>query len=181
LLAAGSGRRFGGPKALADTGAGRWIWRALDVLVGCDEIVVVIGAGADDVLALLPPGTRTVRNPRHASGIGSSLAAGLTAIGEGTDVALVMLVDLPDVGVAVLDRIASHAKTFGAPRKVLARAAYQGRPGHPVAIGRAHFGGIIAGAQGDVGARDYLAVHRAELIECGDIGGGLDVDTLPQA
>lgn len=166
---------------MADTGSGPWIRRALEVLAGCDEIVVVIGAGADDVLALLPAGTRTVLNPLHPSGMGSSLGAGLTAIGEGTDVALVMLVDLPDVGIAVVDRVALHARTFRTPTEVLARAAYHGRPGHPVAIGRTHFGGIIAGAKGDVGARNYLTGHRAQLLECGDIGGGRDVDDRARA
>ena len=48
LLAAGEGRRFGGPKALArDDDGTSWLLRAVQALRPCSEIVVVLGA-ADD-------------------------------------------------------------------------------------------------------------------------------------
>lgn len=179
LLAAGAGRRFGGPKALADTGSGLWVLRALQVLAGCDETVVVIGAAADAVADVLPAGLSVVRNPGHAAGMGSSLALGLAAVQDRpVDAALVMLVDLPDVTRAVADRLLECGRSAGAT--VLARAAYAGRPGHPVLIGRSHFAGVQAGADGDAGARDYLRDHPPVLVECGDVGGGRDVDTPDQ-
>lgn len=157
------------------------------MLAGCDETVVVIGAAADQVAAVLPAGTRTVRNPRHADGMGSSLAVGLSALLDestlpdgGVDAALVMLVDLPDVTRAVADRLTGYARNSPDGAAVLARAAYAGRPGHPVLIGLRHFDGVLSGAAGDAGARDYLSVHRPVLVECGDIGGGRDVDTPEQ-
>lgn len=180
LLAAGSGQRFGGPKALLDTGSGPWVVSALQVLGGCDETVVVIGAAAERVAAVLPAGTRTVRNPSHAGGMGSSLAVGLTALDGGVDAALVMLVDLPDVTRGVADRLIRYAQNCSDGRALLARAAYAGHPGHPVLIGRDHFDGVLAGAAGDAGARDYLQSHPPVLLECGDIGGGRDVDTRDQ-
>ena len=180
LLAAGAGRRFGGPKALADSGSGPWVLRALEVLGGCDETVVVIGAAADAVADLLPTGLSVVRNPAYGTGMGSSLALGLEALADRpVDAALVMLVDLPDVTRAVADRLVGQSRLTG--RAALARAAYAGHPGHPVLIGRAHFAGVRAGATGDAGARDYLRDHPPELVECGDIGGGRDVDTPEQA
>ncbi len=58
----------------------------------------------------------------------------------------------------------------------LARAYYDGRPGHPVVIGREHVAGVIASAVGDRGARDYFAAHPHQSVECGDLATGLDVD-----
>ncbi len=150
-------------------------------MAGCHETVVVIGARAPRVGAVLPDHVQRVTNADHPAGMGSSLAVGLTHLLRSTaDVALVMLVDLPDVTRDAVDRVVRRACASVAPQTMLARAAYAGRPGHPVVIGRSHFTGVIAAAVGDVGARDYLAVHQVELIECGDVGGGRDVDTPAQ-
>ena len=181
LLAAGSGKRFGRPKALVDMGSGPWLLRALDVLGACEEICVVIGAEADAVARLLPAGVPAVTNVAHGDGMGSSLRVGLEALtASDAQAALVMLVDLPDVTRAVADRLQAHLRAANSPTATLARAGYLGMPGHPVLIGRDHFAGVMGAAAGDSGARDYLAAHRAELIECGDIGGGRDVDTVDQ-
>ena len=59
----------------------------------------------------------------------------------------------------------------------LARAAYDGVPGHPVLIGRDHWAGVIETSVGDRGARDYLAAREVMLVECGDLATGVDVDS----
>lgn len=166
---------------MLDTGSGPWVLGALEVLAGCTETVVVVGAAADQVTAVLPAGTRTAQNLDYPSGMGSSLAIGLAALlDRPVDVALVMLVDLPDVTRAVADRMIGHAQECSDSAAVLARAAYAGRPGHPVLIGRQHFQGVLAGAADDAGARNYLRTHCPVLLECGDVGGGRDVDTPDQ-
>ena len=175
LLAAGSGERFGGPKALArDDDGTSWLLRSVQALRPCAEIVVVLGAGADEAAALLPMSVARIRADDWAEGMGASLRAGLSAL-EATahDTALVSLVDLPDVDPAVVARLAAAAT--GAD--VLARAAYDGVPGHPVLIGRDHWAGVVASATGDRGARDYLAAHEVALVECGDLATGVDVDS----
>jgi CTP:molybdopterin cytidylyltransferase MocA len=58
----------------------------------------------------------------------------------------------------------------------LVRATYDGQPGHPVLIGRDHWAGVIATAQGDRGARTYLAAHEPVACECGDLATGRDLD-----
>jgi CTP:molybdopterin cytidylyltransferase MocA len=63
----------------------------------------------------------------------------------------------------------------------LVQAAYQGTPGHPVLLGRLHWDGVLATAHGDRGARDYLAAHQPELVECGDLATGHDVDEPPES
>ncbi|MBS2939416.1 nucleotidyltransferase family protein [Nocardioides sp. J2M5] len=175
LLAAGEGRRFGGPKALArDEDGTSWLLRSVQALRPCAGVVVVLGAGAEQAAALLPMSVSRVRADDWSQGMGASLRAGLEALkGTDHDAALVTLVDLPDVGGDVVLRL------LGAVRgsDVLARAAYDGVPGHPVLIGRDHWAGVRESATGDRGARDYLATHDVTLVECGDLATGLDVDS----
>ena len=66
-----------------------------------------------------------------------------------------LLVDLPDLVPAVVARLLPAA----AP--TLARAAYDGEPGHPVVLGRDHWRGVAASATGDHGAKAYLRAHAA--------------------
>lgn len=178
LLAAGSGRRFGMPKALADTGDGPWVLRALDILRDCDPRIVVIGAGADEVAALLPAELVVVANPDHQTGIASSLRAGLQAVPPAADAVLITLVDLPDLTTEVAGRLLAAAGPD--PRQVLARAVFGGRPGHPVLIGADHLPAVLdslAAGGPDAGAGRYLGVHGADEIECGDLASGQDQDT----
>lgn len=188
MLAAGAGRRYGGPKALAHGGA--WLRDSLAVLRdgGCEPVRVVLGAGADEAVALLPDPAMAVIAADWDRGMSASLRAGLaalTTLAADCDAALVHLVDLPDVGADVIRRVATlagagagaGARAAGGPG-VVARATYLGRPGHPVLLGRDHWPAITAIATGDHGARDWLAT-RADLVtvECGDLARGHDRDT----
>jgi len=174
LLAAGSGERYGGPKALAATDGVPWVVSSVRVLRdgGCDPVVVVVGAAADDVSDVLDADVTVVEATDWATGMGASLRAGLGAVeGLDADAVLVHLVDLPDVGSAVVRRVAATASP-----SALARADYGGEPGHPVLIGRDHWRGVAAAAHADRGARDYLARHEVTRIACADLADGTDVD-----
>jgi CTP:molybdopterin cytidylyltransferase MocA len=168
---------MGRPKALVSDERGSWLLRACMTLRngGCDDVVVVIGAEAPKVRALLgdlPVGV--VEATDWAEGMGASLRAGLGAARDDADAALVHLVDLPDVGPDVVRRVARSASS-----DALARAVYAGGPGHPVLIGRDHWDGVIQDAVGDRGARDYLAAHGVIDVDCSDLATGLDVDEPP--
>jgi molybdenum cofactor cytidylyltransferase/nicotine blue oxidoreductase len=177
LLAAGAGRRMGGPKALVEGVDGLpWVVTASRALSagGCDEVVVVLGAGAVQAgLLLTDEPVRTVVAGDWASGLASSLRAGLTAASAtGAEAALVHLVDLPDVGSAVVRRVADRAAA-----DVLARASYAAGPGHPVLLGRSHWAAVMTASDGDRGAATYLARHDVELVDCADLATGVDHDT----
>lgn len=175
LLAAGAGRRMGMPKALVDD----WLTRSIEVLRegGCDDVLVVLGAAADEARALLPADQRVVVAEDWDEGMGASLRVGLAALGPDAEAAVVHLVDLPDVGADVVARVVSTGSTTGSTTTTgLARAAYAGVPGHPVLIGREHWPGVIEAAVGDQGARGYLKTNDVRLVECGDLAGGNDVD-----
>lgn len=185
LLAAGAGRRYGGPKALAtDPDGTPWVVRTVRTLDagGCERVVVVVGAAADEVTALLEqhvPEAGVVVAPDWESGLSASLRTGLVHLTEqvpSVGAALVHLVDLPDVGADVVRRLLDAATGAGDGTGTLARAAYDGRPGHPVLLGRAHWARVLETAHGDQGARGLLATGPTLLIECGDLADGRDRD-----
>jgi CTP:molybdopterin cytidylyltransferase MocA len=172
LLAAGQGSRLGIPKALVALGGGRLVDRAADLLRdgGTSPVVVVTGAAPVTV-----PGAAGVPNPDWRTGMGSSLAAGLAVLPGDCAAAVVALVDQPLIGPQVIRRLLA-AHRAGAE---LAVAAYHGRARNPVLLGRGHWAGVLAAADGDTGARPYLRAHPdlVTLVECGDIGRPDDVDT----
>jgi CTP:molybdopterin cytidylyltransferase MocA len=164
---------MGRPKALVEG----WLVRAVASLEDCDHVVVVLGAAADQARTLLEAHDVTIVVAADwDEGMGASLRAGLRHLqhGEATR-CLVALVDLPDVTAEVVRRLLDRPDD----PDVLARATYDGRPGHPVLLGRTHWGGVIDTAVGDRGARAYLEAHAVVAVECGDLASGRDVDTAP--
>lgn len=178
LLAAGAGKRFGEPKALVRVRGEPMVRGALGVLAdgGCSQVCVVLGARADEVRAELPDDAQTVYAPAWETGMGASLRMGLhhlAALNPAPDAAVVHLVDLPDVPAAAVARVAALAST-----RALARACFDGVPGHPVLLGSHWWAEIAEAVVGDRGARDWLRT-RDDLVavECADLATGADVDT----
>ncbi|WP_223884108.1 nucleotidyltransferase family protein [Micromonospora craniellae] len=178
VLAAGAGRRYGRPKALVEVHGRLLVERTVATLAagGCDPVTVVLGADAESVAARADLAGATVAvNPEWASGMGSSLRAGLAALAPTPAVAaLVLLVDMPGIIPEAVRRLVGLA----APQ-VLAMAGYHTGRGHPVLLGRAHWAGVAASAVGDVGARPYLR-ERAEqirVVPVADVADGGDIDT----
>lgn len=168
---------MGIPKALVRAASGEpWIASTHATLLagGCDSVLVVLGAEADEAQTLIPE-AQTVYAENWALGMGESLAAGLRELQGQTsevDAALIHLVDLPDIGADVIARI----RAMSSPR-ALVRATYRGQPGHPVLIGNEHWPELLTELAGDEGARRYLVKHGVEDVECGDLASGHDVDT----
>lgn len=200
VLAGGAGSRFGMPKALARADDGTpWLELACRALRdgGCEDVVVVLGARADEAQELVPVTATAVVAADWVSGIAASLRAGLgaaenvpaggaaasarSADGEsdgmsGADVAVVSLVDLPGLRADAVRRVLAVSGERDAARHVLARAVYGGEPGHPVLVGRAHWRLLADAVRGDTGAGPYLRARAAFAVDCTDLGGGDDVD-----
>ena len=182
LLAAGAGRRAGGPKALRTEPDGTgWLQRGVAALLGggCEVVVVVLGSGAVAAEALLPPlpveRLVVATAGDWAVGMSRSLLAGLAAVPAATGAVVVHLVDLPDVPAEVVRLVLAVGGTSDGG---LARAGYHGRPGHPVVLGSAHLPTLaeslrrLGPAEADQGAKGYLSQHPVTLVECGDLASG---------
>ncbi|NED93956.1 nucleotidyltransferase family protein [Phytoactinopolyspora alkaliphila] len=178
VLAAGEGRRFGGPKAVARIGGERLVDVAVRLLVegGCTPIVVVEGAvrlpAAD---FSVPAPVHVVHNPDWSSGMGSSLRAGLNVLGtEPVSAVVITLVDQPWLGPEAVRRLrAAHAGGAFA-----AVATYGGERGNPVMLARTVWGEAAELATGDTGARSWLRAHPELVtpVPCDGTGEPWDVD-----
>jgi molybdenum cofactor cytidylyltransferase len=129
VLAAGEGRRFGGPKQLAELEGRPLLSHVVETMrSACDRVVVVLGAHAEAVRAGVDlSGVEVVVCEDWAEGTFASLRCGLAAAGD-SDV-VVALGDQPRLS---RERIEAVLRA-GAP---IARARDGGAPSHPVVIRR---------------------------------------------
>ncbi|MGH2875005.1 MAG: nucleotidyltransferase family protein [Solirubrobacteraceae bacterium] len=170
VLAAGAGVRFGSvPKQLADL-HGRpllqWAVSAACAVQALEEVVVVLGARAEEVQAGVDFGrARIVVCDEWQRGQSASLRHGLRSL-SGASRVVVTLGDAPLVSPEAIARLASEG-----PRT---RALYGGRPGHPVVLGPLEIA-ALASVHGDRGARELVA--GGPVVEIGHLCCGRDVDT----
>ncbi|MEV4420257.1 nucleotidyltransferase family protein [Patulibacter sp. NPDC049589] len=170
VLAAGEGRRFGGPKQLAPLHDRPLLRHALDAVLGCDAVdavVVVLGARHEEVRAGVDlTGVRVVINDAWASGPTGSLRAGVRAArDDGAGTIVVTLGDQP------LLRSADVARVLAVPADA-ARAVHDGRPGHPVVVR----GALVTPFVDATGDDERRALLRAVAVPV-EVDGGPDVDT----
>ena len=118
VLAAGEGRRIGGPKALLSISGVSFLARTCGqfALAGVDDVVAVLGAQADRVRAEagFADGVSVAVNEAWRSGMLSSIWCGIAAAeSAGADAVLVHPVDNPSVTLATIREVVS-ALTAGA-------------------------------------------------------------------
>ena len=173
MLAAGAARRFGAPKQLADLDGAPLLEHALRTISAApvDRVVVVLGAGADEVAAGVDlHGAEPVVCGRWEEGQSASLACGLAEL-AGCEAVVVTLGDQPRVSPDAIRRVISARNDAAA-----VRATYNGNPGHPVLLERRLFE-QLRNVSGDRGARNLLLSVQVLDVPCDDLGGGEDVDT----
>src|SRR5262245_20593442 len=178
ILAAGAGRRIGGPKALLRAGAETFLARCARVLAsaGAAPLIAVLGHEADRVRsqAGLAPDVTIALNPDPDAGMLRSLLAGLDAAeAAGADAVLVHPVDHPLVTVACAERLLAALRS-GAR---IAVPSYQGRRGHPGGFA-AYTWPALRAASPAAGARALLRDHPDWIVHCeGDAGCLAGIDT----
>ncbi len=160
LLAAGAGRRVGGPKALLTLHGEPFVLPACRLLLrpGVEHVLVVLGHDAERVRTRcpeLPPGASFLEHPGHAAGMLSSVLAGLAAAEQrGAEAILLHPVDQPATAVASVDAVVA-ALEGGA---IVAVPSHAGRRGRPAGFARAAFAALRT-ASPERGARQVLADH----------------------
>jgi len=182
VLAAGSSRRMGRPKQLLEVG-GRPL---LEVIVAhacasrLDEVLVVLGAEADEIRELVDVGrARVIVNSDHASGMASSLLAGIAALTDEIDKvdrAVVILGDQPDISSKLLDALLDLQERSALPAAAL---SFDGLLHPPVVLARELWPGLKT-LKGDVGCRALIR-ERPELVATLPVREGhkhpADIDT----
>ena len=180
LLAAGLGTRFGSePKMLALFDGRPLVRHAAEAALAArpQPVVVVLGAHADAVRAALAGLDLTVvENPDFRAGLSTSLRAGLAALPQSCEAAVVVLGDMPRIGEAHIDRLAD---AFAGSSKAVAAVVpvQDGRRGNPVLLNLRRLAPDIARLTGDRGAGPLLK-DRSDILEIpGDAATALDIDT----
>lgn len=181
VLAAGASARMGRPKLLLTYHGVSLLRRAVDAAVhgGCDDIVVVLGADCEQYLPVLT-GTpaRVVDNPEFAHGMSTSIRAGIEALPEETQAAVILLADQPFLDDGVIRRLIDTYRTSG--KKIVA-CAYGGVRGVPVLFDRALFLELLV-LEGDQGARQVMATYPNHVAEIEiTLTAARDVDTPDDA
>jgi CTP:molybdopterin cytidylyltransferase MocA len=170
ILAAGAGERFGPePKLLAEFRGRPLLEHAVAAQCAVPElerVAVVLGAHADRLLDAVEFGrAEPVVCEWWSQGQAASLQCGLGVLTSAEKV-VVTLGDEPLITPAVIAMMVSQPPG--------ARATYDGRPSHPVVLGRDQIAAVTQ-LRGDRGARDLLG--GGPTVECAHLCSGRDVDT----
>jgi molybdenum cofactor cytidylyltransferase len=142
-----------------------------------DEVVVVVGARAEEILAGVDLGrARAILNLDHHSGMSSSLKAGIAALGDEVQRVMIALGDQPDVSASLIDELLDLQETSGRPAAAL---SFDGLLHPPVVLDRSLWSDL-AELQGDVGGRALIR-GNPEIVATLPVGGRrghpIDIDT----
>jgi CTP:molybdopterin cytidylyltransferase MocA len=179
LLAAGEGRRIGGPKALLRIDGETFLTRCSRLLLRPDveRLVVVLGHEAERVCAFggLPKDALRVVNAGYREGgMLSSILRGLDAAEAiGVEAVLIHPVDHPLVAEATVERVVAALDGGGA----IVAPSCAGRRGHPGGFARAVWP-LLRDAPAEGGARAVLQSHPEQVVHvAGDPGSTSGIDT----
>jgi len=180
VLAAGRSTRMGGPnKLLAEIGGRPLVRIAVEEALAsrARPVIVVTGHQRDKVEAALKGlDVQRVHNPNFAEGLSTSLKAGLAALPEAVDGAIVCLGDMPQVTAPLIDKLVT---AFDPERGALVVVpVIDGKRGNPVVWARRFFPELMA-LDGDVGARHLIERYPEAVSEVAlaDTAALVDVDT----
>jgi molybdenum cofactor cytidylyltransferase len=178
VLAAGASTRMGRQKLTLPLADGRPLVRAAveQVLAAdLDDVVVVLGREAEAVAsALRGLPIRTVVNPRYAEGQSTSLRAGLDALAQDTEAAVVALGDQPLPDPRLLRQLVEAFRASGRP---IVAPLYRDGRGNPVLFASSVFDELRR-VEGDRGGRPVVARDPARVAEVPvDAPMPADIDT----
>jgi molybdenum cofactor cytidylyltransferase len=158
LLAAGGSVRLGKPKQLLPFGGRTLVEHALDILhrSPLDEVIVVLGAHADEVAPLMQhPRVRVVPNPDWEQGQSASLRVALHALPPECEAVIFLPCDMPWITPKL---IAELIRTWRETGKPMAAAACGDRRSIPALFAREMFAELRQ-LSGDRGGRGLFEKH----------------------
>lgn len=177
VMAAGGSRRFGTSKQLVVIRGKALLLHSVEAALasGCQPVVVVLGDQAERIEPCLASlAVRCVLNPTWQSGLGSSIACGVSALTEGIDAAVVLLAD--QYGIAS-DHLRNLVDQFSSnPEKIVATRT--GDCVGPPTLFPAKFFPELRSLSGDHGARSILNQHAGQVLSIPAPESLRDIDTL---
>lgn len=186
ILAAGNSSRLGRPKQLLPYRGRTLIGYMIDEAVDAGLGPVVVVTGAVDLSGVLADRrVELVENPDWISGMGSSIAAGVSAvmgavvsgggpmIGPEVDSVIIAACDQPQVTAELFRRLIA---TRADRRKGIVACSYAGTTGIPVLFDRRYFPDLLA-LQGAEGARKVVQRFIPDMAEVKFEAGAIDIDT----
>lgn len=166
VLAAGRSTRMGAVnKLIADIGGKPLVRIAVEQALAsrARPVIVVTGHQREKVEAALKGlGVTFAHNPDFVEGLGTSLRAGIGAVPETADGAIVCLGDMPQVDARLIDKLLA---AFDPERGALVVVpTNDGRRGNPVVWSRRFFDDLM-NVQGDIGARHLIGAYAEAVAE----------------
>lgn len=180
VLAGGQSRRMGAINKLLATVDGVPMVLATVrriIAAGVDEVVVVTGHESQRVKdALAGESVRVVHNPHYDQGLSTSMVAGIAALGDDVDAALVCLGDMPRVTPRHVQRLLAAFDPIEG--RTICVPTFNGKRGNPVLWDRRYFQDMCA-VRGDVGARHLIGEYEDAVCEVAmdDAGVLFDIDS----
>jgi molybdenum cofactor cytidylyltransferase len=182
VLAAGRSTRMGAAnKLLAEVGGKPMVRHAVEAALASQArpVLVVTGHQAAGVSSALSGLDATlIANPDYASGLASSLKAGIRAVPAECDGALILLGDMPLIYPGQINRL---IEAFADAPHAIVLPVHERRQGNPVLWPRRYFGELLQ-LEGDVGAKRLIRANpeRVREVEVANDAIFADIDT-PEA
>lgn len=173
ILAAGASKRMGKPKQLLP-------WKNTTLLGNCiktakaitADVLVVLGANATLIEAMLPRSVDCIINIGWKNGMGTSIALGVQQIEEKfqPEQLLILLIDQPLIDEAYLKKLLQQNSNN------IVATKYGNRVGVPVLFPKTVFK-ELKNLTSDHGARFLLEKYKEELSVVDAAGKAVDLDT----
>lgn len=179
VLAAGRSSRMGvHNKLLADIAGKPMVRRVVETALASKTrpVLVVTGHQSAEVAAALAGlEVAPITNANYATGLASSLKAGIRAVPAECAGALILLGDMPRIAVEHVDRLVD---AFAVAPDTIVVPVHEGRHGNPVLWPRHLFPELLQ-LEGDAGAKRLIAAHQSNVREVNLQASGVldDIDT----
>lgn len=182
VLAAGASSRMKGQQKLLAKIDGRpLVRRAVEAAIesGVASVTVVVGHRGDEVTAALTDlDVKFVDNQHYATGLSSSVRAGVQSLDAETDGVVILLGDMPEITSKIVTAVIDGFDPDLGRHIVV--PTFDGKAGNPVLWSRRYFPDLIS-LDGDMGAREMIRANTDSIawVKTGP-AVTIDVDT-PEA
>ena len=181
VLAAGASARMGSANKLLLPFKGKpLVTHAVRAVCASAAAEVVVVTGCEKLrvqAALIHLPVRMVANDHYAAGLTSSIQVGLRTASPEAQGFMLCMADTPLVTAADIDAlIGTFERALQHDPRVIVRATYLERPGHPVIFASAYRAPILA-HEDPRGCRELIRRHRAQTLSVEIAGSTTDIDT----